>query len=71
MLGDEKEESGWKMVAGDVFRAPPNGISLAVQVGCRWVANGLVCIARMQHWVTYGALVDRLLIVRLFGWLVS
>lgn len=30
ILGDEKEESGWKMVAGDVFRAPTNHIGLAV-----------------------------------------
>lgn len=30
ILGDEKEESGWKMVAGDVFRAPKSHTSLAV-----------------------------------------
>lgn len=29
----EAEESGWKMVGGDVFRAPPDTLSLAVQVG--------------------------------------
>lgn len=29
-LGDEKEESGWKMVAGDVFRAPPSSSKLSV-----------------------------------------
>jgi transmembrane 9 superfamily protein 2/4 len=29
----DAEESGWKMVSGDVFRAPPAALSLAVHVG--------------------------------------
>ena len=27
------EESGWKMVSGDVFRPPKNAIHLCVQIG--------------------------------------
>ena len=30
---DDAEESGWKMVSGDVFRPPPNATLLCVQVG--------------------------------------
>ncbi|KXZ49791.1 hypothetical protein GPECTOR_19g242 [Gonium pectorale] len=30
---DSREEAGWKLVAGDVFRSPPNSSMLAVQVG--------------------------------------
>jgi len=30
---DMKDEAGWKLVSGDVFRAPPSSKSLAVQVG--------------------------------------
>lgn len=29
---DAKEESGWKLISGDVFRAPPAAVDLAVQV---------------------------------------
>lgn len=29
---DAKEESGWKLISGDVFRAPPGAADLAVQV---------------------------------------
>ena len=31
--GQEVEESGWKMVSGDVFRAPASPLMLCVQVG--------------------------------------
>ncbi|KAG2491788.1 hypothetical protein HYH03_009948 [Edaphochlamys debaryana] len=31
--GPEREEAGWKLVAGDVFRPPANPAMLAVQVG--------------------------------------
>lgn len=30
---DDLEESGWKMVSGDVFRTPRDAVSLCVQVG--------------------------------------
>ena len=30
---DDLEESGWKMVSGDVFRAPPHAMLLCVQLG--------------------------------------
>jgi len=30
---NDAEESGWKMVSGDVFRAPANALALAVHVG--------------------------------------
>ena len=30
---DDLEESGWKMVSGDVFRTPTDAIALCVQVG--------------------------------------
>lgn len=30
--GLEKEEAGWKLVSGDVFRAPNDSMSLAMQV---------------------------------------
>lgn len=30
---NETEETGWKMVSGDVFRAPENALSLAMHVG--------------------------------------
>ncbi|KAK9807028.1 hypothetical protein WJX72_011093 [[Myrmecia] bisecta] len=37
LLGDagsaDTEESGWKMVSGDVFRAPKNAVHLCVQLG--------------------------------------
>lgn len=29
----DNEESGWKMVSGDVFRAPTNALALCVQTG--------------------------------------
>ena len=29
----DNEESGWKMVSGDVFRAPTNSLALCVQTG--------------------------------------
>ncbi|GIL84591.1 hypothetical protein Vretimale_14585 [Volvox reticuliferus] len=32
-VGDSRDEAGWKLVAGDVFRAPTNSAILAVQVG--------------------------------------
>lgn len=31
-----KDEAGWKLVTGDVFRTPQRSRSLAVQVGLRW-----------------------------------
>ena len=31
--GGEVEESGWKLVSGDIFRGPPAPLSLAVQAG--------------------------------------
>ena len=31
--GNDTEESGWKMVSGDVFRPPKNAILLCVQIG--------------------------------------
>lgn len=31
--GMDKDEAGWKLVAGDAFRPPPNGKTLAVQIG--------------------------------------
>lgn len=31
--GNDLEESGWKMVSGDVFRPPKNAIHLCVQIG--------------------------------------
>lgn len=30
---DDLEESGWKMVSGDVFRSPPHALLLCVQLG--------------------------------------
>jgi transmembrane 9 superfamily protein 2/4 len=30
---NEAEESGWKMVSGDVFRAPKDALLLCVEVG--------------------------------------
>ena len=30
---DDLEESGWKMVSGDVFRSPSDAVLLCVQVG--------------------------------------
>ena len=30
---DDLEESGWKMVSGDVFRSPADAVLLCVQVG--------------------------------------
>ena len=32
-MQDAKEESGWKLISGDVFRAPAAGADLAVQLG--------------------------------------
>ena len=31
-MQDAKEETGWKLISGDVFRAPPGAADLAVQV---------------------------------------
>ena len=33
VAGSDMEESGWKMVSGDVFRPPKSAISLCVQIG--------------------------------------
>ena len=33
LTGNDTEESGWKMVSGDVFRPPKNATSLCVQIG--------------------------------------
>ena len=41
---DSREEAGWKLVAGDVFRPPANSASLAVRVrGSLCWAGGFVC----------------------------
>ena len=42
----EAEETGWKMVGGDVFRAPADPLSLAVQVGSgvQILASGAVTL---------------------------
>ena len=44
--GQEVEESGWKMVSGDVFRAPSSPLSLCVQVGSgvQIVASGFITL---------------------------
>ena len=36
---DMKDEAGWKLVTGDVFRAPNNSKMLAVQVGAFFLPN--------------------------------
>ena len=43
----DADESGWKMVAGDVFRAPPAALALAVHVGSgvQIAASGAVTLA--------------------------
>jgi transmembrane 9 superfamily protein 2/4 len=43
----DADESGWKMVAGDVFRAPPAALRLAVHVGSgvQIAASGAVTLA--------------------------
>jgi hypothetical protein len=33
LAGNDMEESGWKMVSGDVFRPPKNAVLLCVQIG--------------------------------------
>lgn len=44
--GQEVEESGWKMVSGDVFRAPSSPLSLCVQIGSgvQIVASGFITL---------------------------
>lgn len=44
--GQDVEESGWKMVSGDVFRAPSSPLSLCVQVGSgvQIVASGFITL---------------------------
>ena len=44
--GNDMEESGWKMVSGDVFRAPENSLSLAMNVGSgvQILASGTVTL---------------------------
>jgi transmembrane 9 superfamily protein 2/4 len=44
--GQEVEESGWKMVSGDVFRSPSSPLSLCVQVGSgvQIVASGFITL---------------------------
>ena len=44
--GQDVEESGWKMVSGDVFRAPANPLSLCVQVGSgvQILASGFITL---------------------------
>lgn len=37
---DAKDESGWKLLAGDVFRPPPNARLLCVYVG----SGAQVCV---------------------------
>lgn len=43
---DMKDEAGWKLVTGDVFRSPNNSRSLAVQV-C-WPGSRRLGLA--EHW---------------------
>lgn len=44
--GNDMEESGWKMVSGDVFRAPEKSLSLAMHVGSgvQIMASGTVTL---------------------------
>lgn len=44
--GNDVEESGWKMVSGDVFRAPANPLSLCVQIGSgvQILASGFITL---------------------------
>lgn len=44
--GQDMEESGWKMVSGDVFRAPSNPLSLCVQIGSgvQILASGFITL---------------------------
>lgn len=44
--GNEMEESGWKMVSGDVFRAPEKSLSLAMHVGSgvQIIASGTITL---------------------------
>lgn len=41
---DMKDEAGWKLVTGDVFRAPNNSKMLAVQVSMLFFARLLMLI---------------------------
>lgn len=44
--GNDMEESGWKMVSGDVFRAPEKSLSLAMHVGSgvQIIASGTITL---------------------------
>ena len=44
--GQDVEESGWKMVSGDVFRAPSSPLSLCVQIGSgvQILASGFITL---------------------------
>lgn len=60
--GQDVEESGWKMVSGDVFRAPSAPLSLCVQVG-----SGVQILASGFITLLFAALV-RLCLGCLMGW---
>ena len=50
------EESGWKMVSGDVFRPPKNAIHLCVQIG-----SGVQIITSAFATLFFAALGERFL----------
>ena len=49
------EESGWKMVSGDVFRPPKNAVLLCVQIG-----SGVQIITSAFATLFFAALGERL-----------
>ena len=51
---DTQEEYGWKLVHGDVFRPPKNGMLLAVFVGsgCQVFSMTVITLGKVQ-WNVY------------------
>lgn len=70
---DMKDEAGWKLVTGDVFRSPRNSHRFAVQVGsgvqiiCTWVVTLLLATLGFLSPASRGALLTTTMV--LYVWL--
>lgn len=68
---DAKEESGWKLISGDVFRAPASAADLSVQLGsgaqifCTSVVTLLLAAAGFLSPASRGALLTSAIVLYL------
>lgn len=70
-LQDAKEESGWKLISGDVFRAPASASDLSVQLGtgvqifCTGLVTLLLAAAGFLSPASRGALLTSAIVLYL------